>query len=225
MRVEQDRDPDVIDRRHGIIARIGMGIACIFTAAAGYFGSRCYMVTQDPEAPLLAVVNTTVKDVQVFWGHEVPSYAPAQVVLYRGAAATKCGRGLYADGPFYCPKDARVYLDLGFLTHVRGDLARAYVVAHELGHHVEALRGKPGVGRAAELEADCLAGAWIGDARARGVVAGDEIDGALAAAADAGDDRLRPGSAPESWTHGSSTERVAAVRAGIVGGATACLAP
>lgn len=222
MRDDGPVDPNVIDRRRSALARAGMGVACALAAAGSWLGVRCYTPARDPEAPLLALVNATVSDVQTFWGHEA-GYVPAQVILYRGATATGCGRGLYADGPFYCPRDRRVYLDLGFLAHVHGDLARAYIVAHELGHHVEALRGALGTGHDAELDADCLAGAWMADAIARGIAASDEIDAVLTAAADAGDDHLRPGSAPESWTHGSSAERVAAVGKGLTGGPGACL--
>jgi predicted metalloprotease len=173
-------------------------------------------------------------------------YALPKLVLFRDAVQSACGFGSAAVGPFYCPGDARVYLDLTFFDELDrrfgapGDFAQAYVIAHEVGHHVQSLLGIAeridGLRRRArseaeanelsvrmELQADCLAGVWghHANTRRRMLEPGDVEEG-LGAAAAIGDDRIqrmsRGAVAPESWTHGSSAMRVQWLRRGLESG-------
>jgi predicted metalloprotease len=196
-------------------------------------------------------VDAVMKDVQDTWTTLRPGdYTPTRVVLFRDAMQSACGFAQSATGPFYCPQDRRVYLDLGFFAELSerfgapGDFARAYVIAHEVGHHVQRLSGIEARVRAAqredpaavnplsvrlELQADCFAGVW-GHAAAqpgRGangqveLEAGD-VDEGLRAAAAIGDDRLQRMSnghiAPDRFTHGSSAQRVEWFRRGLTAG-------
>lgn len=213
MKVETKKSAFVIDRRKaglgGLLAAIAIAIAAIAGRATA----------PDPEAPLIDVVSTALDRGQAFWAVRVPGYRFAHVVLYRGSIPTACGRGLAASGPFYCPGDERIYVDLGFLAAIENDLARSYVIAHELGHHVQHLRkelaGRPSID--VELAADCYAGKWIAaEHRADRLGAGD-VEAALAEAASIGDDKLCPTCSPETWSHGSSTQRTEAVGDGIAG--------
>ena len=181
---------------------------------------------------------------QQMWSRELPAggaaWRDAHLVLFRDAIGTGCGGASSASGPFYCPADEKVYIDLGFFDELKsrfgapGEFAQAYVLAHEIGHHVQKLRGRVndaergnGASIAVELQADCYAGAWAHTAAAEGIVEAGDIESGLAAAAAVGDDRLQRmgggGVHPESWTHGSSAQRVAAFRRGFAGGnAAAC---
>jgi uncharacterized protein len=156
-------------------------------------------------------------------------YRRAKLVLFSGATDTRCGLGATATGPFYCPNDERVYIDLAFYRQLRdrfgapGDFAQAYVIAHEIGHHVQNQlglldrahgAGATGEGRAGvrtELQADCFAGVWARATRDRGNLEAGDFDEALGAAAAVGDDtiqRRETGTVqPESWTHGSAEQR------------------
>ncbi len=174
-------------------------------------------------------------------------YQRTQVVLFRDAIDSACGFAQAATGPFYCPSDRKVYLDLGFFRELSGrfgapgDFAQAYVIAHEFGHHVQNLLGltarvqqdpRPGASSASvalELQADCFAGLWGHAASQQGrfEAGGVELDPgdaeeALRAAASIGDDRLQRMSsgrvAPERFTHGSSAQRVEWFRRGIESG-------
>src|SRR5262245_8503353 len=195
-------------------------------------------------------VDAVMKDIQQTWGGLLPQYEPTRVVLFRDAVESGCGLGQSATGPFYCPQDQRVYLDLGFFAELSerfgapGDFANAYVIAHEVGHHVQRLTGIEARVRGAqqndpraanplsvrlELQADCFAGVWGHTASqqgraARGEVeleAGDVEEG-LQAAASIGDDRLQRMSggrvAPERFTHGTSAQRVEWFRRGLTSG-------
>ena len=158
-------------------------------------------------------------DVQRTWEKRILSYQHAKLVLFRGSVASACGATSSAVGPFYCPRDNKVYIDLRFFDELRrkfgapGDFAQAYVIAHELGHHVQNLRGW--FGRAGsvptELQADCFAGAWAKDAAARGEVEVGDIDEAMNAARQIGDDTLQRKATgvvrPETFTHGTSAQR------------------
>ncbi len=161
-------------------------------------------------------------------------YQEPRLVLFRDSVSSACGFQSAAVGPFYCPPDSRVYLDLGFFQELSdrfgapGDFARAYVIAHEIGHHVQNLMGvseKVDAQRSrlgeqdgnalsvrVELQADCLAGVWGHYAKQRSLVDFSDVQAALAAATAIGDDRLQMRSrgyvAPESFTHGSSEQRV-----------------
>lgn len=187
----------------------------------------------DQDAPEVHFVSYALDDIQSTWSgifaQRGDSYRHAKLVLYTDATRTGCGLGSAATGPFYCPQDERVYLDLGFFRELSGKLgahgqfAQAYVIAHEVGHHVQTLLGTmdPSVGppgRGAdgrsvriELQADCYAGIWAHSAAARDQLDPGDIESALSAAAAVGDDRLQrmeTGTvSPESWTHGSSAER------------------
>jgi uncharacterized protein len=171
-------------------------------------------------------------------------YQPPRLVLFRGAVESACGFASAAVGPFYCSADRRVYLDRSFFEDLAakfaapGEFARAYVIAHEIGHHVQNLtgvtekvaaeRGRAGGSRgnalsvALELQADCLAGVWGHYARRRNLLDPGDVEAGLQAAAAIGDDRIQRQSrgyvSPESFTHGSSEQRVRWFRTGLDGG-------
>jgi hypothetical protein len=186
------------------------------------------------EAELTHFVEFVFDDVQRSWEKRIPSYQHATLVLFRGSVASACGATSAAVGPFYCPRDSKVYIDLGFYDELRnqlgapGDFAQAYVIAHELGHHVQNLRGLFGQWGSVptELQADCLAGAWAKDASARGEVEVGDIDEALNAARQIGDDTLQRKATgvvrPDTFTHGTSAQRSTAFTAGLKGGDGAC---
>ncbi len=189
-------------------------------------------VPADRESPEVHFAGFVLDDVQSTWttifAERGRAYTHAKLVLYTDETQTGCGEGSAATGPFYCPQDQQVYLDLGFFRELsgklgaRGQFAEAYVIAHELGHHVQKLlgvTGRPGgSARGAtsgsvklELQADCYAGIWAHSTNARNLLEAGDIDSALGAAAAVGDDRLQRMTtgtvSPESWTHGSSEER------------------
>ncbi len=179
-----------------------------------------------------AFVGQVLDDVQHTWAERLPGYERAKVVLYSDATTTGCGIGEAAVGPFYCPRDEKVYLDVTFFQELSrrlgapGDFAQAYVIAHELGHHVQRLTGtservehagraqqlgEHGLSVKLELQADCFAGVWAASAEKRGLLEPGDIAEAIRAAAAVGDDRLQRQASgtvqPEKWTHGSSAER------------------
>ncbi|HWL34774.1 MAG TPA: neutral zinc metallopeptidase [Frankiaceae bacterium] len=178
---------------------------------------------------IVAVVNS----VQKYWDGAMRQYEQAQTQLFNEATNTGCGHATSAVGPFYCPADSTVYLDLGFFSAMKtqlgaqgGEFAQAYVVAHEYGHHVQNVLGATDrVARSREsgpkspsvrleLQADCYAGVWAANAVETGFIANlsrADIDDGLDAAASVGDDRIQERAQgrvdPESWTHGSSEQR------------------
>ncbi|MDW5442793.1 neutral zinc metallopeptidase [Polaromonas sp. SM01] len=183
-------------------------------------------------------VSTVLADTEDVWKDVFTQaggrYQEPRLVLFRGATATACGQGQAAMGPFYCPADQKVYIDLGFYETLQkklgapGDFAQAYVIAHEVGHHVQNLLGISGKmdqmrGRVSkveynalsvrlELQADCFAGVWANRAqRARSILEQGDVEEAMNAAAKIGDDALqRAGGGavvPESFTHGTSAQR------------------
>ena len=199
-----------------------------------------------PEDKLARFVSTVLADTEDVWRdlftQAGATYRDPKLVLFRGAVPTACGQGASAMGPFYCPGDEKVYIDLGFYDTLRtqlgapGDFAQAYVIAHEVGHHVQNLLGITGKvdamrGRVSqaqgnalsvrvELQADCLAGVWAHHAQAaRQILEQGDVEEGLNAASRIGDDALQRRSqgtiVPESFTHGTSEQRVAWFRRGI----------
>ena len=186
-------------------------------------------VVHDAPAHFVAFV---LDDVQGSWQREFARrgkpYPHAKLVLFTGATRTACGTGRAATGPFYCPEDEQVYIDLGFYQeleqrlHAKGDFAKAYVIAHEIGHHVQHLQGidrrvgahdegATGGSVRLELQADCYAGIWASTTAQRSILEQGDIESALGAAAAIGDDKLqREGQGyvrPDTFTHGTSAQR------------------
>jgi uncharacterized protein len=199
----------------------------------------------DPQAQFMSVVLADTEETwgQIFNEHG-RTYSPPTLVLFSDATQSACGAGSAAVGPFYCPEDRKVYLDLSFFRDLDqrfgapGDFAQAYVVAHEVGHHVQVLTGVSQRMAAAresasrgeanalsvrtELQADCYAGVWGHYAAARDLLEPGDAEEGLRAAAAIGDDRLQQQAqgrvVPESFTHGSSEDRVRWLKRGLDGG-------
>jgi hypothetical protein len=194
--------------------------------------------TTPEEAERYEFVKFVLNDVQDTWARVLPQEANTQyprstLVLFRDAIQSACGFAESASGPFYCPNDNKVYIDLGFYDELRsrfgaaGDFAQAYVIAHEIGHHVQDVLGidrqmrraqqqRPDMGNALsvrlELQADCLAGVWGHSTAQRNLLESGDVEEGLNAAAAIGDDRIQRmsgrGVHPEKFTHGSSAQRV-----------------
>ncbi len=276
MRWERGRRSDNIEDRRGMrvsgrgLAGGGLG-AIVLALVAMYFGVDPAVVLNQagnlapteqtqpasfsPEEERLkdfmAVVLADTEDV---WGalfrDSGRQYEQPKLVLFSGAVQSACGFAQAAMGPFYCPADRKLYLDMSFFNDLAqrhgapGDFAQAYVVAHEVGHHVQTLLGVAEQVHAArsrageaegnalqvrmELQADCFAGVWAHHAqRARQVLEPGDVEEALAAAAGVGDDRLQQQArgyvVPESFTHGSSEQRMRWFQRGMqTGDATQC---
>ena len=182
-------------------------------------------------------VSFVLDDAQRTWENLLPSqtgrpYHHAKLVLFRDEIASACGLAQSASGPFYCPEDEKVYIDLSFYNELRdrfgapGEFAQAYVIAHEIGHHVQKLLGIEGRAQRQrennpsqanalsvrlELQADCFAGVWGNSTEQRKIIDQSDVSAGLRAAAAVGDDRLQRMSTgrvmPESFTHGSSAQR------------------
>ena len=201
----------------------------------------------DPDADLKAFMTFVIGDVQDAWVGVFSGagrrYERTTLVLFNGGVRTGCGAASSATGPFYCPNDRRVYLDLGFFRELRdrfgapGDFAQAYVIAHEVGHHVQNVLGiLPEVSREQqrdpgranelsvrlELQADCFAGVWAHTAYQRQILEDGDLEEGLTAAAAIGDDRIQSQSGRrvdrESFTHGSSEQRTRWFLRGFEGG-------
>jgi predicted metalloprotease len=196
------------------------------------------------EDRLVQFVTFVINDVQATWARLLPGeFQKTTLVLFRDSTPTACGMGQTASGPFYCPGDQKVYIDLGFYDELRqrfgasGDFAQAYVIAHEVGHHIQRLRGIEGRVRQAqearpsaanvlsvrlELQADCYAGIWGHSTAERKILEAGDVDEALSAAASIGDDRIQRmqgrGVQPDSFTHGSSAQRVEWFKRGFESG-------
>lgn len=273
MRFDNGRESDnVEDRRRagGGGMRLGrgkIGIGTIVLAlVAMYFGvdpsvvlnsglGGGTMVSNEPAQSIPAddaqarFVSMVLADTEDTWRAIFQNgggrYVEPKLVLFSGATQTACGMGQAAMGPFYCPGDQKVYIDLAFYDELRsrfrapGDFAQAYVIAHEVGHHVQNLLGisekvqsmrqrvSEAQGNALsvrlELQADCFSGVWANHAdRARQVLEAGDVDEALNAAAAIGDDRLQKQAqgyaVPDSFTHGSSAQRVRWFKRGLESG-------
>src|SRR5882724_11028309 len=190
------------------------------------------------EEPLVQFVSFVLDDTQHNWEQILPEqsgrqYRHAKLVLFRNYTQSGCGSAESATGPFYCPEDEKVYIDLGFYDELNqrfgapGQFAQAYVLAHEIGHHIQKIVGIEGRVRQmnqgsrrmdnalsvkVELQADCYAGVWAHSTQQRNLLEQGDIPSALGAAAAVGDDRLQKMStghvAPDSFTHGSSAQRM-----------------
>lgn len=242
---------------------IGLGTVAIALVAGWIFGINpltilgalsgggAPVVQQAPQQPpaddrMARFVATVLADTEDVWRAQFRqmggTYRDPKLVLFRGSYPTACGQGQAAMGPFYCPGDQKVYIDLSFYETMKtrlgapGDFAQAYVIAHEVGHHVQNLMGITEKvdamrGRASpaqhnamsvrlELQADCLAGVWAHHAQqARQVLEQGDVEEALNAATQIGDDALQRHSqgtvVPESFTHGTSAQRVTWFKRGL----------
>ena len=205
------------------------------------------------EQPEVEFVKFVLNDVQANWDRVLPQqanrpYRHAKLVLFRNAYPSGCGMAQDAIGPFYCPEDEKVYLDLSFFDELRsrfgapGEFAQAYVIAHEIGHHVQKILGiEPKVRRLQqsnpneanplsvrlELQADCFAGVWAHSTEQRNIINESDVQSALGAAAAVGDDRLQREARgrvnPESFTHGTSAQRTGWFKRGFdTGQISAC---
>jgi predicted metalloprotease len=213
-------------------------------------GSNRYAATGEADDELAAFVRTVLADTEAVWTEVFADaglrYPPPTLVLYRGATTSGCGNADSRMGPFYCPVDQKVYVDLGFFEDLRreqgvgGDFAQAYVLAHEIGHHVQNLAGtlsevqraqqrlrgdaqKNRLQVSLELQADCYAGVWANHAhRQFDILEAGDLEEALTAAAAIGDDRLqkqaRGFAIPHTFTHGSSKQRVSWFAKGVKDG-------
>ncbi|HZD93202.1 MAG TPA: neutral zinc metallopeptidase [Candidatus Sulfotelmatobacter sp.] len=202
------------------------------------------------EETTVKFVSFVLDDAQNTWTQilqpEGVNYRHAKLVLFRDATASGCGSARSATGPFYCPMDEKVYIDLGFYDELKerfgasGDFAEAYVLAHEIGHHVQKLMGveqrvmtlersspseRNALSVKLELQADCLAGVWAHSTDQRNLLEKGDVESAINAASAVGDDRLQKMStgrvSPESFTHGSSAQRTEWFKRGMNQGTVA----
>jgi predicted metalloprotease len=202
------------------------------------------------EEPEVQFISYVLDDTQKTWAQVLPSqgvpYRHAKLVLFRDVTSSGCGTARSATGPFYCPADEKVYIDLGFYDELKqrfgapGEFAQAYVLAHEIGHHVQKLIGVERKVRAleesdprsanalsvkTELQADCLAGVWAHSTEQRNLLENGDVESAMNAAAAVGDDRLQRMStgrvSPESFTHGTSAQRTQWFQRGLSQGTIA----
>jgi len=219
------------------------------TDSYGEVGSGLSPADSAREEPKVVFVSQVLDDVQSTWESAFRSagsdYRAAKLVLFRDGTNSGCGAAQSAMGPFYCPLDQKVYLDLGFFDELErrfeapGDFAQAYVIAHELGHHVQHLTGRdervrdlqrqnPGAANEMsvrlELQADCYAGVWAHSAAERNKLDPGDIDEGLGAASAVGDDRIQrrtTGSVNvDAFTHGSAAQRAQWFKRGYDSGST-----
>jgi hypothetical protein len=259
---------DVEDRRGSVLGgrglKLGLGGTLVVGLLSMLLGTDLFAVigggpgvpSGEPAGPVsetpaerekVEFVSFVLDDLQQSWTSEFSSsgreYDRARLVIFRDAVESACGMGQSATGPFYCPADGKVYLDLGFFDDLSqrfgaaGEFAQAYVIAHEIGHHVQNLLGvsdrvrslqarSPGDSNALsvslELQADCLAGVWAHSTRRRDLLEHGDVESALGAASAIGDDRLQKSAgrrvSPESFTHGSSAQRVEWFKRGLESG-------
>jgi uncharacterized protein len=240
-----------------ITSRFGIGgglLALLAFGAFTYVSGRMQSAGEDPAATAtnaggvsaderVQFASFVLDDIQNTWAKAMPNYKRAKLIIFRGSTDTGCGYGDRATGPFYCPRDGNVYLDLEFFTTLEqklgagGDFAQAYVIAHEIGHHVQNLTGisakvssasasqqtgASGLSVKLELQADCFAGVWAHSSEQRNLLETGDLEEAITAATSIGDDRLQKMGTgtvqPEKWTHGSSAQRVEWFRRGLKSG-------
>jgi len=275
MKLDDSRRSDNVedDRGSGVGRRgAGIGIGTIVIVVIGYFmgvnpatllsllnGGDGQAVTTpaptpvtghtDANDPQVDFVRAILGETEDVWGQYFNAmgkvYTPPKLVLFSGQVSSACGLASSAAGPFYCPGDQKVYIDLSFYRQLAtefgapGDFARAYVIAHEVGHHVQNLlgitasaeqaerrAGKVGANEVSvlvELQADCFAGVWASQAnRARKILEPGDLEQGLAAASSVGDDtlqkRMQGSVVPDSFTHGTSAQRVRWFRRGYDSG-------
>jgi predicted metalloprotease len=259
---EGRRSSNVEDRRGRRLPMIGGGIGGIIVlvialalgmdpGAVSNVGTTDTSSLSGEDRELADFVSVVLADTEDTWNGIFASegfdYREPTLVLFTDAVDSGCGFAQSAMGPFYCPLDEKVYIDLGFYRDLRdrygapGDFAQAYVIAHEVGHHVQNIQGisdqvrdaQQGVSQTEanrlsvmqELQADCLAGVWAHNAdRARNILEQGDVEEALNAASSIGDDRLQMQSqgrvTPDSFTHGTSEQRSSWFRAGLESGDT-----
>jgi predicted metalloprotease len=210
-------------------------------------GQTAPVSTSPEEEKEIQFVSFVLDDVQKTWtgifAKSGQTYQHAKLHLFQGGVRSGCGFAQTEMGPFYCPADQKVYIDLGFYKELRdrfgasGDFAEAYVIAHELGHHVQNLTGISGKVEQAqqqdpdqakalsvklELQADCFAGVWGHSTQQRNILEAGDVDEALNAAASVGDDRIQKQTTgqvnPETWTHGSAADRARWFKTGFDSG-------
>jgi predicted metalloprotease len=259
------RSGNLEDRRSsgGLGAGLGIGGTVVVLALSLLFGRNLFsdlgvepgvgsgaaMSAEDSarEEPEVQFVSYVLDDVQNTWAKILPRYGtqfhPAHLVLFRNSTQSGCGMAQSAMGPFYCPLDEKVYIDLGFYDELKkrfgatGDFAQAYVLAHELGHHIQHLEGIDEQVRALqqrnpdqanqlsvriELQADCFAGVWAKSTQDRQMLQEGDVDEALNAASAVGDDRIQQQTTGrvnvDSFTHGSAAQRAQWFRRGFDSG-------
>jgi predicted metalloprotease len=271
MKLDDSRRSDNVedDRGSGIGRGAGIGIGTIVIVVIGYFmgvspstllsllnggdpqevsqpGPADSRTSNDPQVDFVRAVLGETEDVWgAYFNNMGKTYVRPKLVLFSGQVSSACGFASSASGPFYCPGDQRVYIDLSFFRQLAtefaapGDFARAYVIAHEVGHHVQnqlgitdtAARAEERAGRAGanrvsikiELQADCFAGVWAAQAdHARKILEPGDLEQGLNAASSVGDDTLQKREqgtiVPDSFTHGTSAQRVGWFRRGFESG-------
>src|SRR6267154_5245475 len=251
MRLGGDDDRSNVEDRRGLITggRLGIGGLLLLGVLSIVFRQNFFALVGDhgttaqapgpqadqrrqAEAPLEKVAVATFNDSQQVWKEKIRGYREAKLVLFWDEVQSRCGGAAAEMGPFYCPADERVYIDLGFYRELSrrfrapGDFAQAYVIAHEVGHHVQHLAGvsdrvqrlmqrdpsqRNALSVRLELQADCYAGVWGHSAAQRKMLEPGDVEEGLRAAAAVGDDKLQQMAgrrvAPESFTHGSAADR------------------
>ena len=260
------RSGNLEDRRSsgGMGAGLGIGGTVVVLALSLLFGRNLFsdlgvqpgvgtgggaMTAEDSarEEPEVQFVSYVLDDVQNTWSKILPQYGtqfqPAHLVLFRNSTESGCGTAQSAMGPFYCPLDQKVYIDLGFYDELKkrfgatGDFAQAYVLAHELGHHIQHLDGIDEQVRAQqqrnpdaanqlsvrlELQADCFAGVWAHSTQQRQILDQGDVEEAMNAASAVGDDRIQAQTTGrvnvDSFTHGSAAQRASWFKRGFDGG-------
>ncbi len=221
-----------------------LGPAIVNNSGGGATVTETDLRSSPEEEELVDFMSFVLDDLQATWRQQLGSqYQDARMVIFREAVQSACGVTGSATGPFYCPGDAKVYLDLSFFSELHrrfgapGDFAQAYVIAHELGHHVQNLlgierqvrqlqSGNPGARNELsvrmELQADCFAGVWGHSTAQRGILERGDLEEGLGAASAIGDDRIQRQTqgrvVPDAFTHGSSAQRVEWFKRGLMSG-------